>query len=93
MGENKAKINYIVDFLMAVCFLIVAVSGILFLFSFSGPKGRWYRVGGNFAGCGLKEVHSVFGILMILLVIFHFVLHWRWIILMTKNLLKTKKEK
>jgi hypothetical protein len=35
--KNNSKINYIVDILMFVCFLVSAVSGVLLLFS---PKDR-----------------------------------------------------
>jgi heme/copper-type cytochrome/quinol oxidase subunit 4 len=91
MEKNKAKINYIIDFLMALCFLIVAISLILFLFYPSGPRGRWQQTANIFGGCGLKQVHSIFGILMVLFVIFHFILHWKWIVLMAKNLLRKEK--
>jgi len=41
---NKLKINYIVDILMLICFLVSAISGVLLLFSPKGPRAGWYKV-------------------------------------------------
>jgi hypothetical protein len=85
--KNILKINYIIDVLMLVCFVITAISGMLLLFFPKGPRVGWYEVGG-FHKRDLIEIHTFFGILMILFGLIHFLLHLKWIVTMTKNLLK-----
>jgi len=90
MIKNDPKLNYIVDFLMFVCFLITAISGILFLLFPEGRRSGWYQIGGLTKG-ELKDFHTIFGILMIIFGAIHFLLHWRWIVAMTKSFFKKEK--
>jgi hypothetical protein len=85
--KNTQKINYIIDILMLVCFVITAISGILFLFFPKGPRAGWYEIE-EFHKRDLIEIHTFFGILMTLFGLIHFLLHLKWIVTMTKNLLK-----
>jgi hypothetical protein len=84
---NKFKINYIIDFFVFISFFVVALTGlIIFLFLPSGIRqGRLQE----FIGIA-KEiwnlVHIWFGILMTFLVTVHFILHWDWIVCMTKTI-------
>jgi len=56
---NKSKINYIVDILILICFLVSAISGVLLLFSPKGPRAGWYEIGGFNKG-DLNDVHLEF---------------------------------
>jgi cytochrome b561 len=85
--KNIPKINYIIDILMLVCFVITAISGMLFLFFPKGPRAGWYEIG-SFNKGDLNALHKYFGILTILFVLIHFLLHLKWIVTMTKNLFK-----
>ncbi|HRZ95265.1 MAG TPA: DUF4405 domain-containing protein [Candidatus Moranbacteria bacterium] len=89
---NKPKINYLVDFLTLVSFLITAVSGLAIkLFMPSGVRqGRLQEFLGIQKGAW-SEVHDWFGIIFIILVVIHFILHWDWIVCMTKNIFKSDK--
>ncbi len=69
---------------MFICFLITAISGILFLFFSEGRRSGWYQIGG-LTKDELKDFHTIFGILMIIFGTIHFLLHWRWIVAMTKS--------
>ena len=86
---DKTKINYLVDFLMGLSFVVVAVTGIiLFFFLPSGTAQGGYP---EFLGVIKKNwtfVHNISGIAMTLLVFLHFVLHLDWIISMTKSFFK-----
>jgi cytochrome b subunit of formate dehydrogenase len=86
---NKLKINYVVDFLAFISFVITALTGLaLKIFLPSGvrqgrlqefietPKVTWL------------EIHDWAGILLVVLVIIHLILHWDWIVCMTKNVFK-----
>lgn len=87
---NKFKINYVVDFLAFISFVVVAFSGIAIkIFMPSGVRqGRLQEFLG-IQKTVWSEIHDWSGILMIILVLIHLVLHWNWIICMTKNIFKS----
>lgn len=92
---NKAKINYIVDVVIGIGFLLAAVSGVVLLFAPSGG----YR-GGRNPGSAAEtllltrhawdDLHTWSSLIMIAGVLGHLVLHWNWIVCMTRNLLRRK---
>ena len=90
---DKPKINYLVDSIALISFLVTSITGlIIFIFLPSGVRqGRLQE----FAGI-TKEVwnfiHIWSGILMLVLVVVHLILHWNWIVLMTKNIFGNKYE-
>lgn len=90
---DKPKINYLVDFIALISFLVTSITGlIIFLFLPSGVRqGRFQE----FIGI-TKEVwnfiHIWSGILMLVLVVIHLILHWDWIICMTKNIFGSGKK-
>jgi cytochrome b subunit of formate dehydrogenase len=95
--KNEAKINYWVDILIGIAFVIVAFSGLVRLFA--GPSGGC-QGGRNplylkpilfFSRSTWKELHNWSGILMILGVLGHFVLHWNCLACMTRNLFRKSK--
>jgi len=92
MLKNKSKLNYIIDILMFICFLVSAIYGVSFLTSPRGPRAGWHQLEGIKIG-DLRDIHIVFGVLMILFVIIHFILHLDWIITMTKSFLEDKNQK
>ncbi len=89
---NKSKINYIIDFLALMSFLIAAVSGLAIKFFMpSGVRqGRFQE----FLGIQKEtwsQIHDWFGILLIIFVAIHLILHRDWIVCMTKNIFKSDK--
>lgn len=77
---NKAKINYWVDLVIALAFVLSAISGIVFLFPVSANStvfGVPYRV--------WDQIHIWGSLLMVAGVLAHLVLHWKWIVAMTKK--------
>jgi cytochrome b subunit of formate dehydrogenase len=89
---NKAKINYIVDFLAFISFVVTAVTGLaIFFFMPSGIRqGRLQEFIGIQKGTW-SAAHDWFGIIFVILVIIHFFLHWNWVVCMTKNFFKAEK--
>lgn len=89
---NRSKINYIVDFLALSSFVITAFSGLAIKFFMpSGIRqGRFQEFLGMEKGIW-SEIHDWFGILFIVFVLVHLVLHWDWIICMTKNIFRPDK--
>jgi hypothetical protein len=76
---SKTKINYWVDLVIALAFVFSAVSGIIFLFPISGSTvlGISYNI--------WDQIHTWGSLLMIVGVLAHLVLHWKWIVAMTKK--------
>ncbi len=89
---NKPKLNYIIDFLALISFVIAALSGLAIKFFMpSGVKqGRSQEFWGIQKGTW-SEIHEWAGILLIIFIIIHFILHWEWVVSMTKNMLKSNK--
>lgn len=90
----KARINYWVDVLIAVAFVLAGVSGVVLLVA---GGGGGYRGGRNPAALrdvlflsrtAWKDVHDWSGIAMMAGVLGHLVLHAKWIGCMTRNLLR-----
>ncbi len=76
---NKTKLNYWIDLVIALAFILSAISGIVFLFPFSGSTalGITYIL--------WNDIHTWSSLLMIVGVFAHLVLHWKWIVAMTKK--------
>lgn len=90
---DKNKLNYIIDFLMTLSFVVVAISGLVIFFFL--PSG--VRQGGLQEFWGIEkntwvDIHNWSGIVFVVLVLLHFVLHWRWIVCMTKNIFSNKEQ-
>lgn len=96
-GKNNARnrINYLVDLVIGVGFAVAIISGLVLLFA--GPGG--YRGGRNphFAREVLllsrwvwKDLHNWSGLVMLGGVFLHLALHWKWILCMTRNLLRPR---
>lgn len=76
---NKTKLNYWTDLVIGIAFVFSAVSGIVFLFPISGSTalGVTYQA--------WDQIHTWGSLLMIAGVLFHLVLHWKWLVHMTKK--------
>ena len=80
---NKAKLNYFIDLLLAVAFILVAITGILKFPGWFGYLQLPWRT--------LSKIHDWSGITMAVLVLVHLVLHWNWIVSMTKSFFRKRK--
>ena len=96
--KNKAKINYFVDLAIGIGFIVSAISGIILLIA--GGSGG-YQGGRNpafnqaiflFARFTWKDIHNWSSLIMTAGVLGHLILHWNWLICMTKNLFKKKRQ-
>ncbi len=90
---NKARLNYYVDIIIAISFVVVALSGMILFFAGSGgyQGGRNPRYAREVLGVSRllwKDLHDWGGIIMLGGVFLHLVLHWKWIVCMTRNVFK-----
>lgn len=81
---KKSDLNYIINVLAFFAIIIVGVTGILKfpnLAQFLGihPLPIW-----------LHPIHDWAGLSLALLMLLHIILHWRWLISMTRYKLKKK---
>lgn len=89
---NKVKLNYWLDIVIGLAFLVAALTGIAFLFLGSGG----YQGGRNpafqtvFLGISREvwsNLHTLGSLVMIAGVGMHLILHWKWIVCVTKQML------
>jgi len=69
-------VNYWIDILLLVSFLVSAVSGVVL------------KIGTN--RVAWVQGHTISSFIMVFLVLIHLVLHFEWLVVMTKSLFKSK---
>ena len=79
---NKTKMNYWIDIGLLITFLLVTITGIM-----KWPGLGVSRLFENIPWREMSLIHDWSGLIMAILVLVHIVLHWNWIIAMTKNYL------
>ena len=96
---NRGTINYLVDIIIGLGFIVSMFSGLALLFV---PSGGGFQGGRNpqaqveilgMSRWFLKDLHTYSSILMGLGVLVHLVLHWSWMVCVTRNLFYGKKRK
>lgn len=95
--SNKAKLNYVLDAVIAAAFILAALSGLLLMTAGSGG----YQGGRNSSfeteRLGIdrwtwKDLHAWGGLVMTAGVLVHLLLHWNWIVCTTKRLLRPTRK-
>ena len=90
--STKGKLNYATDVIIGLAFILSALSGMVLFFvpsGFQGGRNFYYLqpvLGLNTHTWG--ELHTWGSIAMVVGVGAHLILHWRWMVCMTKKLLK-----
>jgi hypothetical protein len=81
--SRGARINVIVDLVVALSFLLCALSGIYFLFGpsggFQGGRNPGWDPGILFDRTTWDLIHTWSGVILIVAAIIHFAIHWRWV--------------
>lgn len=93
--SKKAKLNYAVDVVIGLAFILSALSGLVLFFAPSGYQGGrnpYYLQPVLFLNTQTWDVlHTWSSIAMISGVGAHLVLHWNWMVCMTQKLLAGPK--
>ena len=94
----KGKTQYWVDIVIALGFLVSAVSGVILHLAPSGGfrGGRFPAANANvlfIARDAWKSIHTWSSYVMAAGVLAHLVLHWEWITCMTRNVLRRSKSR
>jgi len=93
---KKATRNYIVDLVMFVLIIVEAISGFVIWIVF--PRGGGY-MGGRGSGLVTETsflrardtwiaLHNWAAVALVVVVVLHLILHWKWVVHMTKKLFK-----
>lgn len=81
--SKGARINLLVDVVIAVSFLLTAISGVYFLFvpagGFQGGQNFGWDPGFLSNRTTWDLIHTWSGVVLIGAAVIHFVIHWRWI--------------
>jgi len=86
---DKGKLCYFVDIGLALSFLVSFITGILKWPSLTIHFTAVYRI---IPMQYLVTIHDWSGIAMGVFVLIHLVLHWKWIVTMTKKIFKRGKK-
>ncbi len=90
---NKyARFNILMDAIAALSFLVVAISGVVLLFL---PSGRSFEVVSGFllSKATWDVIHTWSGVVMLISVIVHLYIHWKWITKVTRRVIGINKIK
>ena len=96
--SNKARIHYALDAVSALAFILAAVSGVVLWLGGSGgyQGGRNPAYQGTILGLGhaaWSDLHIWTSLVMMAGVGLHLLLHWRWIVCMTRGLLPSSRQR
>ena len=84
---SRARLNYTVDAVIAVAFLVTALTGVVFLFPAPWIKALGLGMPGML-GISFRAwhwLHDWSGVVAAAGVVLHFALHWRWVVTMTRR--------
>jgi len=95
--KSKAQINYWIDIIIGIAFFLSIISGLVLLLAPSGGyQGGRNPVYGRtvllFGHHTWSELHTWSSIAMAAGVLGHLILHWNWILCMTKKLIRGKRK-
>lgn len=94
---KKSTRNYLVGFIMFLLAMFEAISG--FVLWLVLPRGGGYRGGRGLTTEGTFlwsrdtwiDLHDWVAVALVVIVTLHLILHWRWIVFMTKKLWLRRK--
>jgi hypothetical protein len=79
--------NLVLNAVVAVSFLVTAVSGVYFLFApLEGGNGANGSVSFLFSPMAWDMIHTWAGVVMIVAIVVHLAIHWRWVVNVTRRM-------
>jgi hypothetical protein len=90
--STQTRNNWLIDAVLFIGALVASVSGIYFLFlpvgGYQGGRNPMYGVKVLFERSTWDDLHTWGGIVMIAAAAIHIIIHWDWIVRMTKRIVK-----
>ena len=94
---TQARNNWLIDAAGFVGGLLVALSGVYFLIvpagGYQGGRNALYDVTILFDRSSWDDLHTWGGVTMIVAVVIHFAIHWRWLVMTSKRVVKSIQTK
>ena len=87
----RSRFNVFINVLVGLSFIIVAVTGVYLLFVPGGPKGAVNDPMILFSRTTWDLIHSWSGVVVILAGLVHFAIHWKWVVKVTRKVLKFER--
>jgi len=92
-GMSKiTKRNWWIDAVLFGSALIAAISGLYFLYfpigGFQGGRNPYYNIQVLFSRHTWDDLHMWGGVVMITVAVIHLILHWSWVVNMTRRMIK-----
>jgi hypothetical protein len=91
--SSGARFNLVIFLLVALSFTLTAVSGIYFLFApgggYQGGRNLSWDPGFIFNRTTWDLIHTWSGVILVLAVFVHLVIHWRWVVNVTRRVLRS----
>jgi hypothetical protein len=88
-ASSGSWLNLIIDAIIGLSFLISAVSGIYFLYvpvgGYQGGRNPDWEAVFIFNRTTWDVIHTWAGVIFILAAVIHFVIHWKWVVKVTKR--------
>jgi hypothetical protein len=86
---NRAKLNYVVDVGLGITFTVSVTTGLLRFTELLGIFGINYgQLAQSMPVYEMRILHDFSGLTLSILVFIHLVLHWKWIVSMTKSIFR-----
>lgn len=86
----QTRKNWLIDAAVFLGGVIAALSGIYFLYlpsgGYQGGRNLMYGINILFGRHIWEDVHTWGGLLMIVAVLVHFFIHWRWVVMMARRM-------
>jgi len=86
---DKGRLNYFIDCGLIITFLLAFITGVIKIPELTRYLGDVFLF---VSASTLSKTHDISSMVMGLLVLAHIVLHWRWIIAMTKSTFGKKEQ-
>ena len=87
--SKQTRNNWMIDATLFIGAIVAAISGIYFLFlpvgGYQGGRNPMYGITILFERETWEGLHDWFGIVMIAAAVIHIIVHWKWIVSMTKR--------
>jgi hypothetical protein len=90
--SSQTRNNWLIDAVLFLGALVASISGIYFLFfpvgGYQGGRNPMYGITVLFQRGTWADLHTWFGIAMIIAATVHIMIHWNWIVNMTKRVVQ-----
>jgi len=95
--STQTRNNWLIDAAVLVGGLLTAFSGVYFLFlpvgGYQGGRNALYDVTIFFDRSTWDDLHTWGGVVMIMALVVHFAVHWQWVVMMGKRMVRSLRSR